>query len=70
MSTALLARVLALGALIWTLGGCENEIARTEETEIKDDGTVKTRERTVTEDMDGDTTVTETETVKRPGDDR
>ena len=64
----LIAATFILSGLACVSGGCENEIARTEETQIKDDGTVKTREKTVTEDVDGDTTVTETETIKRPGD--
>jgi hypothetical protein len=64
----LLAAMFVLAGFAFVSGGCENEIARTEETKIKDDGTVRTKEKTVTEDVDGDTTVTETETTKRPGD--
>jgi len=48
--------------------GCDNQIARTSETEIKDDGTVKTREKTVTENSDGGVTVTEEKTERKPGD--
>ena len=47
--------------------GCEDEIARESETEIKDDGTVKTKEKTVTEESDGDITVKEEKTERRPG---
>ena len=47
--------------------GCEDEIARTSETEIKDDGTVKTKEKTVTERSDGGVTVTEEKTERKPG---
>ena len=50
------------------LSGCERDIARTQETEIKDDGTVKTTEKTVTQGADGETTITETETTRKPGD--
>jgi hypothetical protein len=32
-----------------SLAGCEREISHTEKTEIKDDGTVKSKERTVTQ---------------------
>jgi hypothetical protein len=59
---------LALAGFALLAGGCEREIAHTEETKIKDDGTVKTKEKTVTEGTDGDTTVTEKETTRKPGD--
>lgn len=59
---------LALAGFALLAGGCEREIAHTEETKIKNDGTVETKEKTVTEDADGDTTVTEKETTRKPGD--
>jgi hypothetical protein len=52
-----IALVGAAGLL--SLAGCEREISHTEKTEIKDDGTVKSKERTVTQSPDGKTTVTE-----------
>ncbi|MCI0348666.1 MAG: hypothetical protein L0Y44_09110 [Phycisphaerales bacterium] len=48
------------------LSGCENEIARESDVDIKDDGTVKTREKTVTENPDGSTTVREEKETTRP----
>jgi hypothetical protein len=50
--------VFAIPGLL-SLAGCEREISHTEKTEIKDDGTVKSKERTVTQSPDGKTTVTE-----------
>ena len=48
------------------LTACDKEIAHTKETKIKDDGTVKTEEKTVTEHPDGSRTVTEEETKSIP----
>lgn len=62
----LIVSVLALAGLALICSGCEREIARTEETTIKDDGTVQTKEKSVTEEADGDRTVTETETTHKP----
>jgi hypothetical protein len=64
----LITSATALAGLTLLAGGCEREIAHTERTEIKDDGTVKMEEKTVTEGSDGRTTVTETETTRKPGD--
>lgn len=63
----LIVALLGLVAFVGFAGGCEKEIAHTKETEIKDDGTVKTKEKTVTEDADGDRTVTEEKTTEKPG---
>jgi hypothetical protein len=65
--THLFMPALALSGVALVAGGCEREIGHTEKTEIKDDGTVKTEEKTVTEGPGNKTTVTETETVDRPG---
>lgn len=58
---------LALAGFALLAGGCEREVAHTEETKIKDDGTVKKTEKTVSEGPGG-TTVTETESTHKPGD--
>jgi len=63
----LLATVVALAGFACLCSGCEREVGHMKETEIKDDGTVKTKEKTVTEDATGDTTIKETETTKKPG---
>jgi hypothetical protein len=43
--------------------GCEREVAHTEETKVKSDGTVKTKEKTVTESPDGTLHQTESKTT-------
>lgn len=48
----------AIAALV-SLNGCDETISSSRETEVKDDGTVKTEEKTVTRESDG--TITETE---------
>ncbi len=65
--TRLIVALLGLAAFMAFAGGCEKEVAHTKETQIKDDGTVKTKEKTVTEDADGDRTVTEEKTTQTPG---
>ena len=55
--TLMIAGLACSGFLV--LSGCEREISHSEKTEVKDDGTVKTKERTVTQSPDGKTTVTE-----------
>jgi hypothetical protein len=49
-----------------SLAGCEREISHSEKTEIKEDGTVKSKERTVTQSPDGKTTVTEEKKTTDP----
>ena len=56
---------VATACFVWAVG-CDREVAHTEETKIKDDGTVKTKEKTVTEHPDGTTTVTEEEKKTTP----
>ena len=52
--------ILALSSLMM---GCERTISRTEKTEVRSDGTVKSKETTVTEKPDG--TVTKKEETKK-----
>ena len=56
----------ALCGFVLVCSGCEREIAETEKTEIKDDGTVKTEKKTVTEGPGNKTTVTEEESTRKP----
>ena len=56
-----LAAMSALGLSFLTVG-CDRTISKTEETKVNSDGTVKTKEKTVTESPDG--TVTKKETKK------
>lgn len=48
------------------LTACEQEVAHERDVDIKDDGTVKTKDKTVTQDSDGSTTVTEEKTTTKP----
>jgi len=49
-------------ALSFVTVGCDREISKTESTTVGSDGSVKTKEKTVTESPDG--TVKQTETKK------
>lgn len=59
------AAMVALGLSFLTVG-CERTISRTEETKVKNDGTVESREKKVTENPDGTVTRTETKRTDRP----
>jgi hypothetical protein len=53
----------AMSALVSFLTvGCAHTLSKTEETKVSSDGTVKTKEKTVTQNADG--TVTRTESQK------
>jgi len=56
-----LAAMSLLGLSFLTVG-CERTVSKSEETKVSSDGTVKTKEKTVTESPDG--TVTKKETKK------
>ena len=62
----LITTIMALTGVALLAGGCEREVAHTERTEIKDDGTVKKQEKTVTEGPGDRTTVTEEKTTEKP----
>ena len=51
------------------LVGCEDTVSRTEQTKVKDDGTVVTKEQKVTENDDGTVTKTERKSVDKPDND-
>ena len=59
------AAISALGLSFLTTG-CEREVAHTEDTKVKSDGTVQTKEKTVTESPDGTVTKTETKKTDKP----
>jgi hypothetical protein len=46
--------------------GCEREVSHTESTKVNSDGTVKSKEQTVTEKPDGTVTKTETKKTEKP----
>ncbi len=50
-------------ALAFLLVGCDREVSKTESRSVSDDGTVKSKEKTVTQSSDG--TVTKTEETKK-----
>jgi len=60
-----LATMAALGLSFLTVG-CEREVSRTEDTKVKSDGTVESKEKKVTENPDGTITRTETRRIERP----
>ena len=57
------ASVMALP--LW-LSACDKEVSHTSTTSVKDDGTVKTKEKTVTESPDGTVTKEETQKTSTP----
>ena len=61
----ILAAISAL-SLSSLLVGCEREVSRTEESKVSSDGSVKTKEKTVTEGADGSVTKTETKKTTTP----
>jgi hypothetical protein len=46
--------------------GCGREVSHTEDTHVSSDGSVKTKEKTVTENPDGTVTKTETKKTDKP----
>ena len=50
-------------ALSFLMVGCDRTISKTESTSVSSDGTIKSKEKTVTEKPDG--TVTKTEETKK-----
>lgn len=60
-----LATVAVLGTA-FLLVGCEREVSKTQDVKVKDDGTVKTKEKTVTENPDGTVTKKETQKTTAP----
>jgi hypothetical protein len=50
-------------ALSFLLVGCDREVSNTKDTSVSSDGTVKSKEKTVTQGSDG--TVTKTEETKK-----
>jgi len=58
--------VTTLAGLAVFASGCEREVTHSEKTEIKDDGTIKSKEKTVSEGPGNRTTVTEESSTKKP----
>ena len=55
----------ALGLSFLTVG-CERTVSQTEDTKVKSDGTVESKEKKVTENPDGTVTKTETKKTEKP----
>ena len=60
-----LAAMSALGLSFLTTG-CDRTVSRTEETKVKSDGTVESKEKSVTVSPDGTTNKTETKRTEKP----
>ena len=60
-----LATMSALGLSFLTTG-CDRTISRDEETKVKRDGTVESKEKAVTESSDGTVKKTETKRTEKP----
>jgi len=60
-----LAAMSALG-LSFLTAGCARTISRTEETRVSGNGTVSTKEKTITQNPDGTLNQTETRKTTRP----
>jgi hypothetical protein len=60
-----MAAIPALGVSLLTVG-CDRTVSRTEETKVNSDGSVKSKEKTVTEHPDGTVTKTETKQNSEP----
>ena len=59
------AAISALG-LSFLTAGCAHTISKTEQTRVSSDGTVSTKEKTVTQNPDGTINQTETKKTTRP----
>jgi protein involved in sex pheromone biosynthesis len=57
---------IAILGISFFLAGCEREVSRTEDVKVKSDGTVKTKEKTTTENSDGTVTKKETQKTTTP----
>jgi hypothetical protein len=59
------AAMSALGLSFLTVG-CDRTVSQTEDTKVKSDGTVESKEKKVTENPDGTVTKTETKKTEKP----
>ena len=57
--------LVALGSSLF-ITGCDRTVSKTEETKVKSDGTVESKEKKVTENPDGSVTKTETKKTDKP----
>jgi len=53
-------------ALAFLTTGCERTVSQSEETKVKNDGTVESKEKKVTENPDGTVTKSEKKTTEKP----
>jgi major membrane immunogen (membrane-anchored lipoprotein) len=63
---AVIRRGTSVLALSFLLVGCAREISHTETNKVSNDGTVKTKEKTVTQSSDGTITKTEENKTTKP----
>jgi hypothetical protein len=60
-----MAAISALGLSFLTIG-CSHTVSKTEETRVSIDGTVRSKEKTVTQNPDGSVTTTESRKTSPP----
>lgn len=65
-SMVILVSVLDLAGVPMCMVGCDREIEHTKSTEIKRDGTVESKEKTVTQNPDGTITEEKSESKTKP----
>jgi len=63
---AIVISVLGLAACPAIMTGCDREVSHTKSVDVKDDGSVKTKEKTVTQNPDGTVTETKEESQTKP----
>lgn len=68
MRYSLIAMLALSLAAVPALVGCEDTLEHEKSVDVKDDGTVVTKEKKVTEGPSGEITKTESKDVDRPGD--
>ena len=67
MNCGKLITLTAMSALALSfVAGCERTVSQTEDTKVKSDGTVESKEKKVTENPDGTITKTETKKTEKP----
>jgi hypothetical protein len=73
MKHKMVTRVAAMVASALTMSvlmvGCDQEVSKKESTSVSDDGTTKTKEKTVKESPDGTVKKEETKETKKPAPD-
>lgn len=59
-------QIAVLAAVLILAAGCAHTVSKTEETRVSSNGTVSTKEKTITQNPDGTLNQTETRRTSRP----